>query len=76
MAVPRGKLLDGADELAGYIYEDPGRKEFVYALPRDEFGLQILSGKLIGFSGWIDAALAARARAGTHQRRPRQRTMK
>ena len=57
--MPRGKPPTAPIELAGYIYEDPGRKESVYALPRDEFGLQILSGKLIGFSGWIDAALAA-----------------
>jgi len=67
----RGRPLSGAAALAAYIFGDERRRGAVYQLPRDEFGLIILGGEITGFTGWIDAALAARARAGG--KRPRRR---
>jgi hypothetical protein len=68
--VPRGQPLSGSRAIAEYILGDPDKTEIVCALPRDEFGFIKLGRELTGFTGWIDAALAARARAGN--RRPRK----
>jgi hypothetical protein len=65
---PRGRTLTGAREVAGYVWDDEEKWRSVYLLPRDEFGLIELNGKITGFSGWIDAALAARARTGKKRR--------
>jgi hypothetical protein len=61
---PRGKAVRGAHKLAEYIFGDEGADAAVRGLNRSEFGIQILAGQLVGFSGWLDAALAHRASAG------------
>ena len=68
----RGRAIRGATNLARYIFDDESRRGAVYQLPRDEFGLMILSGEIVGFTKWIDAALTARAAAGKKRRRQRR----
>jgi hypothetical protein len=70
---PRGKPLNGSRAIADYMFGDPDKSETVCALPREEYGLVKIGRELIGYTGWIDAGLAARARAGTNRRR-RDRT--
>ena len=62
--VPRGQALSGSRAISEYMFDDPNRSEIVCALPRDEFGFVKLGRELIGFTGWIDHALAVRASAG------------
>ena len=68
---PRGRALSGARAIAEYIWDDPGQERGAYDLPREEFGLQEINGRLTGFSNWIDIALAARVgkRRARRQRR-------
>ncbi len=66
---PRGRALSGAKEIAGYIWNDPELSRSVYGLDRDEYGIVDLAGKLTGFTGWIDVALARRV--GKRRRRAR-----
>jgi hypothetical protein len=61
--------LRGSRAIAEYLLGDPDASEIVCALPRDEFGIVMLGRDLTGFTGWLDAALAARARAGKGRRR-------
>jgi hypothetical protein len=42
----------------------------IYSLPREEFGLIDLNGKLTGFTGWIDHAVTSRV-GKKRRRRPR-----
>jgi hypothetical protein len=65
----RGRAVSGARPLAAYIFNDEEKWRSVYALPREEFGLIELAGRLTGFTGWIDRALAARAKAGKRRKR-------
>ena len=67
--VARGRPLRGSRAIAEYLLGDPDASEIVCALPRDEFGIVMLGRDLTGFTGWLDAALAARARAGKGRRR-------
>jgi len=67
--VPRGRALRGARVIAEYIFDDADPVEVVFALPRDEFGFITLGRDLTGFTGWIDFALAARARASKARKR-------
>jgi hypothetical protein len=67
---PRGKTLPGAREIASYIWNNPERWRSVYRLNREEYGLVELGGQLVGFTGWIDFALAAGA--GKRRRSRRQ----
>jgi hypothetical protein len=71
---PRGKAVRGAHKLAEYIFGDGDAHLAVRALPRSEFGIQILNGQLVGFSGWLDAALAERAGAGGKKQYRRERS--
>jgi hypothetical protein len=73
---PRGRALAGARAIAAYIWDDEEQWRSVYSLPRHEYGLMELSGKVTGFTGWIDLALASRvgrkrrrAQAGITDRR-------
>ena len=66
--IPRGRALRGSRAIAEYLLGDPDASEIVCALPGDEFGFVIL-GRLTGFTGWIDHALAVRARTGKGCRR-------
>jgi hypothetical protein len=71
--VARGEALRGSRRIAKHMLGDADASEIVCCLPRDEFGLVVIGRDLVGFSGWIDAALAARARASksrTPKRRP------
>jgi hypothetical protein len=57
--------LSGADKITAYIWgEGESEPRRAYTLPRDEYGIVILAGRLTGFTGWIDFALAAAARPG------------
>lgn len=62
--VPRGQALLGSRAISEYMFDDPNRSEIICALPRDEFGFVKLGRELVGFTAWIDHALAARASAG------------
>jgi hypothetical protein len=66
---PRGQTLDGAREIAQHIWGDPERWRSVYQLDREAFGLVSLSGRVVGFSRWIDQALERRV--GKKRRRRR-----
>jgi hypothetical protein len=68
LEVPRGKPLVGPRAIAQFIWDDPERVRTVHRLPRAEFGLLYLSGELLGFEGWVNAALARLA----GRRRPRK----
>jgi hypothetical protein len=69
VGVARGRALRGSRAIAEYVLGDRDASEIVCALPRDEFGFVRLGRDLTGFTGWIDFALAARARAGKGRRR-------
>ena len=69
---PRGMPIRGARALAKYILDDEEAQPAVRSLPRDQFGFQIIAGELVGFSGWIDAALVERSSAGMRKRGPRK----
>jgi len=66
---PRGRALAGARAIARYIWDDEEQWRSVYSLSRDEYGLMELNGKVTGFTGWIDFALANRV--GRKRRRRR-----
>jgi hypothetical protein len=66
--LPRGRALPGARAIASYLWDDEEQWRTVYSLDRDEFGLMILGARITGFTGWIDAALAARV----GKKRPRR----
>ena len=70
-ALPRGQALSGSRAIAEYMLGDADKSDTVIALPREEFGFIKLGRELVGYTGWIDFALAARASAGTC--RPRER---
>jgi hypothetical protein len=61
--VPRGRALAGSRAIAEYMLGDGEKSETAIALPREEFGLIKLGRELVGYTGWIDFALAARASA-------------
>jgi hypothetical protein len=65
--VARGRPLRGSREVANHVWGDDKKYRSAYRLPRDEFGLIVVCGELLGYSGWIDFALAA----GADRRRPR-----
>jgi hypothetical protein len=67
--IPRGRPLRGSRAIAEHMLDDPNAGETVCALPRDEFGFVKLGRDLTGFTGWIDHALAIRARAGKGRRK-------
>ena len=71
---PRGKPLNGSRAIANYMFGNPEKSETVCALPREEFGFIKAGRELIGFTGWIDAGLAVRARAGKNRRRRERAT--
>ena len=66
--VPRGRALAGSRRIAEYMLGDPEKTETVGGLPREEFGLIKLGRELVGYTGWIDYALAARASEGKSHR--------
>ena len=68
--IPRGRPLPGARAIAGYVWQDEKLHRSAYGLPRDEFGLQDLNGRLTGFTNWIDHALSERV--GKRRARHRQ----
>jgi hypothetical protein len=68
--VDRGRALRGSKAIAQYLLGDDEASEIVSRLPRAEFGLLMLGRDLVGFTGWLDHALAARAQTG-HGRRGR-----
>jgi hypothetical protein len=72
--IPRGRPVRGAHKLAKYIFDDENADSAVRGLDRSEFAIQILAGQLVGFSGWLDAALAHRASAGGKRSRVRSST--
>ena len=67
--VARGRALPGARQIAQHIWGDEYRWRSVFQLPRDEYGLVILAGRVTGFTGWIDHALAVNATTGRKRRR-------
>ena len=67
--VDRGRALRGSRAIAAYLLGDPEATETVFALPRDEFGIVTLGRDLTAFTGWLDFALAARARSAKSRRR-------
>ena len=67
--IPRGRALRGSRAIAEYMLGDANAAETVCALPRDEFGLVTLGRDLTGFTGWIDHALAIRARNAKGRRK-------
>ena len=67
--VARGQALRGSRAIAEYLLGDADASEIVCALPRDEFGLVTLGRDLVGYSGWLDHAVAARAQTGRGRRR-------
>jgi hypothetical protein len=64
--VPRGRPLPGSRAIAGHVWNDEERWRSALRLPRDEYGLAIVCGELLGYAGWIDFALAE----GVERRRP------
>lgn len=66
--VKRGRALRGRRKIAEYVLDDPEAEEIVSALPRDEYGLITIGRDIVGFTGWIDAALAARAQTAKGRR--------
>jgi hypothetical protein len=62
--VDRGRALRGSKAIAQYLLGDDEASEIVSRLPRAEFGLLMLGRDLVGFTGWLDHALATRARGG------------
>jgi hypothetical protein len=73
--VARGQPLRGARKIADYVLADPEASEIVSSPPRDEFGFIMIGRDLTGFTGWIDHALAERART-SKSRRPKRRASK
>jgi hypothetical protein len=63
--VPRGKPLPGSKAVARHVWNDEEKWRSAFRLPRDEFGLSIVCCELLGFTGWIDHALATRAQKET-----------
>jgi hypothetical protein len=68
--VPRGRPLPGAKAIAAHIWHNEERWRSALHLPREEYGLAIVAGELLGYSGWIDYALAVAA----ERRRPRTKS--
>ena len=66
--VDRGRALRGSREIAKHMLSDPEASEIVLALPRPEFGLVMIGRDLTGYTGWIDHALAERAKASKGRR--------
>jgi hypothetical protein len=66
--VERGKPLRGSKAIARHIWDDEEKGRSAFRLPRDEFGLSVLAGELLGYEGWVDYALAV----GAERRRPRK----
>jgi hypothetical protein len=73
--VPRGAALRGTSRIADYVFTDPEAADLAANLPRDEYGLLRIGRELIGFTGWIDFALAEEARTAK-SRRPKRRAPK
>lgn len=67
--VDRGRPLRGSRAIAGYVLGDENASEIALALPRPEFGLLMIGRDLTGYTGWIDHALAERARTSKGRRR-------
>jgi hypothetical protein len=65
--VPRGRPLAGSRAIARHIWNDEERWRSAFRLPRDQYGLAVVCGELLGYEGWVDFALAA----GAERRRPR-----
>jgi hypothetical protein len=67
--VDRGKALRGSKAIAQYAFQDEEASEIISRLPRAEFGLLMLGRDLVGYTGWLDHALAARAQDSKSRRR-------
>ena len=67
--VPRGRALSGSKAISEYMFDTPTKAETVIGLDRVEFGFVMMGRELVGYTGWIDHALAARANAGKGGRR-------
>ncbi|MGB7976859.1 MAG: hypothetical protein WCF81_21485 [Roseiarcus sp.] len=68
--VERGKPLRGSKAIANHIWRDKKKWRSAFRLPRDEYGLSVVVGELLGYEGWIDHALAVGI-----ERRPRKRSI-
>ena len=68
-SVPRGRALSGSKAISEYMFDTPTKAETVIGLDRVEFGFVMMGRELVGYTGWIDHALAARANAGKGGRR-------
>jgi hypothetical protein len=66
--VERGDPLRGSKAIARHIWRDEKKGRSAFRLPRNEYGLSVVAGELLGFTGWIDHALAV----GAERRRPRK----
>jgi hypothetical protein len=66
--VERGTPLPGAKAIANHIWHTEEKWRSAYRLRREEYGLAVVCGELLGYTGWIDYALAA----GAERRRPRK----
>jgi hypothetical protein len=69
VGVPRGRPLPGSRAIARHIWNDEERRRSAFRLPRDQYGLAVVCGELLGYEGWVDFALAA----GAERSRPRSK---
>jgi hypothetical protein len=68
--IARGEPLRGSRAVARHVWNDETKWRSAFRLPRDEFGLAVVCGELLGYAGWIDFPLATgAAAAGKRQRR-------
>ena len=67
--VPRGRALSGSKAISEYMFNTPTKAETVVGLDRAEFGFVMIGRELVGYTCWIDHALAARANVGKSGRR-------
>jgi hypothetical protein len=49
--IARGQPLPGSKAIAAYIWNDEARWRSAFRLNRPEFGLAIVCGELLGYSG-------------------------
>lgn len=70
--IPRGEPVEGASALAEHLFRDKKKQRRIYEMDLAPYGIMNLSGRLIGWTGWINAGLAAKAKLGERQRRHRR----
>jgi hypothetical protein len=69
--IPRGEPVEGASALAEYFFGDKRKQRRIYGMDLAAYGIVNLSGHLIGWTGWMGAGLAAKAKLGERRRHRR-----